>query len=545
VLLSAWTKERVVVSSTATRTRPSSLPPELSPRRELPPRRRKPGARLRNLIAFSLSLLVLFVSVGGYVVVQWFDGSIARIHLSLGQDRPKSAGAKGSQNWLLVGTDSREGSAGQFGDAPGERSDTTILTHLDAKGVTTNVSIPRDTLVTIPEFKNAAGETIPEHKAKFNSALSEGGASLLVRTVEKLTNVRVDHYVSVDLEGFSKISKALNGVPVCILQAPAGYAEDNGRLTNINDGYSGFHGKYGNQVVVGDQAVAFVRQRHGLPGSDFARIQRQQQFLGAVFRKATQANLLLNPVRVASLLSAIKDAITLDQDTSITDLEKLALSLRGVAASAIAFETLPTRGITMADTDQGAVSGNPNAPSLIPKGQTADVGNVLLLKQPDFATLVAKLKDQPVSAAPSAQASVAPKITKVSVAPADVFVTVQNGVGRTGLAGQVAGALQGKGFKVAPPNSADHIGYPTTLVRYAPGQIESAKTVAAAVPGSQLQEDATVSNGIVLTLGNNYTSVTSVQVIGQAAPTQPVTPSAAPTAAPLVTAASASNSCTY
>jgi LCP family protein required for cell wall assembly len=501
--------------------------------------------RARNLIALSVAFVVMLVSVGGYVVVQWFDGSIARIHLNLGQNRPASA-AKGSENWLLVGTDSRDGSGGAFGDAPGERSDTTILAHLDADGTTTNVSIPRDTLVTIPDYTDPKGEKIPAHKAKFNSAISEGGASLLVQTIEKLTNVRVDHYVSVDLEGFAKISNALNGVQVCIKQAPAGYAEDGGALTNINDGYSGFHGKYGEQTVTGNQAVAFVRQRHGLPGSDFARIQRQQQFLGSVFRKATQANLLLNPIKVASLLAAIKDSLTLDQNTSINDLEKLAIHLRGVAANQLVFDTLPTRGITLSDTDLGQLSGSPNAPSLIPNGQTQDVGNVLVVEPAPFAALIAKLKDE--KAPPPAKVAPAPKVPTVSVAPSNVFVTVQNGVGRSGLAGTVVAAMRMDGFQTASPHSADHTGYPISLVRYAPGNREAAVTVQAAIPGSQLKEDATVSNGIILTLGNNYTEVKAVQVKGQAAPvvSTPATPTAAPTtAAPVVTAASADNRCTY
>jgi hypothetical protein len=304
------------------------------------------------------------------------------------------------------------------------------------------------------------------------------------------------------------------------------------------------------QTVTGNQAVAFVRQRHGLPGSDFARIQRQQQFLGSVFRKATKANLLLNPIKVASLLSAIKDSLTLDQNTSINDLEKLAIHLRGVAANQLVFDTLPTRGITLADTDLGQLSGNPNAPSLIPNGQTQDVGNVLVVEPGPFATLMAKLKDEKPPVTPTSKAPAAPKITTVSVAPANVYVTVQNGVGRSGLAGTVVGALRMEGFQTATPHSADHTGYPISLVRYAPADKEAALTVQAAVPGSELKEDATVSNGIVLTLGNNYTEVKPVVVKGQPAPAAVASAAATPTpaattAAPVVTAASADNSCTY
>ncbi len=486
------------------------------------------------------------MSVGGWVVVKWFDGSIARIHLNLGQNRPADA-ASGSENWLLVGTDSRAGAGNQFGDAPGERSDTTILSHLDKDGTTTNVSFPRDTLVTIPEYTNSKGEKVVAHKDKFNVAIAEGGPSLLVQTVEKLTGIKVDHYVSVDLEGFSKISSALNGVPVCITPAPASANEDGGLITNINDGYSGFHGKYGEQVVAGFQAVAFVRQRHGLPDSDLSRIRRQQQFLGSVFRQATKANLLVNPVAVARLLSAIKDALTLDQNTSLTDLEKLAQHLRGVGANKIVFETVPTRGITMDDTNLGTLDGNPNAPSLTPNGQSASVGNVLIPVQPGFDNLIAKLKDQPPK--PVSSASPAPKVITVTVPPSQVTVTVQNGVGSQGLAGQVTAALKAEGFTTGAPARADRYGYTKSRIRYAPGQEAAARTVEAAIPGSELTEDSSVTGGIVLVVGQNYTMVKPVNVGGAGAPPSvQVTEAPAPTthvSAPPVTAASADNRCTY
>ena len=159
----------------------SVLPPELDPRGpRRPPKRRTPARRLVNLIAVVMSLVVVVASVGGYVVVQWFDGSIARIHLNLGQNRPADAGS-GTQNWLLVGTDSRAGAGGEYGDVPGQRSDTTILAHLDKDGTTTNVSFPRDSLVTIPAYTDSKGVTHPAHKDKFNSAISLGGPSLLVK----------------------------------------------------------------------------------------------------------------------------------------------------------------------------------------------------------------------------------------------------------------------------------------------------------------------------------------------------------------------------
>ena len=432
------------------------LPPELDPRGpRRPTKRRPPARRLINLIAVVMSLVVVIASVGGYIVVKWFDGSIARIHLNLGQNRPADAGS-GTQNWLLVGTDSRAGAGGQYGDVPGQRSDTTILAHLDKNGTTTNVSFPRDSLVTIPAYTDDKGVSHPAHKDKFNSAISLGGPSLLVRTVEELTGIRIDHYVSVDLEGFKKISQALNGVRVCILHSD--YKEkgpDGGTITNISDGFSGFHGVDGEQTVVGDQALAFVRQRHGLVNGDIGRIQRQQQFLGSVFRTATKVNLLFNPIAVARLLSAISGALTLDQNTHLQDLENLGLRLKGVDPSKVVFETLPQRGLESTDTNLGQVfTDSSGGLELIPKGQTASVGSVQILDQTGFNAMIAKLKDQAPPKATPSKAAKAPAAPKLTVAPSKVLVTVQNGVGRSGLAGEISRALAAGGFQTGAPATA-------------------------------------------------------------------------------------------
>jgi LCP family protein required for cell wall assembly len=520
----------------------SVLPPELDPRGPRRPKRsHEPGRRVVRLMALTLSVLVLIASVGGYAVIKWFDGSIARIHLNLGQDRPASA-AKGSENWLLVGTDNS--ATNDYGDRAGMRSDTTILTHLDADGTTTNLSFPRDSLVTIPAYTATDGKVTPEHKDKFNSAIALGGPSLLVKTVEKLTGVRIDHYVAVDLDGFSDISKALNGVKVCIL--PSTYHDPTDpAITNINDGFSGFHGVVGEQTVAGEQALAFVRQRHGLPRGDIDRIARQQQFLGSVFRAATQVKLLFNPIAVAKLLDAIKNSLTLDQDTSLMDLEKLGMRLKGVDPSKVLFETVPQRGLQPTDTDLGHVFTDAQGGlEIIPNGQTDSVGNVQIIDQNGFQAMLAKVKDEKPPA-PKASTSKAPATKKLTVAPSQILVNVQNGVGRQGLAGSVTTALKQEGFQTGLPAGAGSNAYSVSVVKYGAGQQDAARTVAAAVPGATLMADNTLTDGaITLIVGQNYSSVQPVAV-GAAVPAQPApTPSATATT-PANTAASAGNRCTY
>jgi LCP family protein required for cell wall assembly len=490
---------------------------------------------------------VLIVSIGGYAVVQWFNGSVARVHLDLGGKRPPKA-PSGSQNWLLVGTD-----AGRP-NVPGERSDTTILTHLDANGTTTNVSFPRDTLVTIPAYVDAQHVHHPAHKDKFNAAITLGGPSLLVETVQDMTNIRIDHYVSINLEGFKKISEALDGVEVCIRYSPLVQTYSEKGIThistNIDDSFSGFKGVDGPQKVVGDQALAFVRQRHGLPDSDLSRIERQQQFLGSVFRTATKGKLLFNPVAVTRLLEAVHGSLTLDDGTSLSDLEKLGQRLRGVDPSKVAFETIPTRSLAATDTELGTIdSSNPNVPELTPNGQSESVGSVQLLDQAGFNTMLAKLKGAsaagPTHAHPPATA---PSATPLTVPPAQIRVTVENGVGVNGLAGRVTSALAQDGFRTGVPGPAYSTGYAKSEIHYRPDDKGAALTVAAAVPGSILKPDTSVTDGVILIAGANFSRVLPLSGATQ----QPISPSASPRSSagtspsPVgVSAASEGNRCTY
>jgi LCP family protein required for cell wall assembly len=508
-----------------------------------------------KLLVALLSIAILLASVGGYAVVTWFNGSINRVQITYSANRPGSAPA-GSENWLLVGTDSRAGTNGEYGTGvEGQRSDTTILAHLDGNGTTTMVSFPRDTLVEIPQYRDPkTRQIVPAHMDKFNSAIMEGGASLLIETVENMTDIKIDHYVSVDLEGFSDISKALNGVEVCILPTPPGYSDPEPGLTNINDGYSGFHGIYGKQKVAGQSAVAFVRQRHGLPDGDIDRIKRQQQFLGSVFRAASQTGVLFNPVAITRLLTSLNHALTLDQDTSLTDLEKLAVRLRGVGTNQLFFETIPQRFLSYDDTDLGTVFEADGILQLTPKGQDKPVGSVQILEKAPFEAMMAKLKNEaPTTVAPSATPSVTPsrEPVPVNVPPANVLVTVEDGVGKAGLAQTVTTSLAKDGFRTGAPGPADRTGYATSVVRYGAGEKEVAETVAAAVPGSKLVQDPSVTGGVVLVVGANFKEVRAVALSDvpveptETPSTTPSAPSSSPTVPPAVSANDPGNRCTY
>lgn len=493
-----------------------------------------------QLLVAALSALVLVVSVGGYVVVRWFDGTIARLHLDLGNG---ATAADGTSNWALVGTDSRAGTGNEYGGTKavgGQRSDTTILAHIDKDGTTTMVSIPRDTYVTIPAYDDAKGQHHPAQKNKFNHAIEVGGPSLLVATLQQLTGLHVDHYAAVDLAGFKRITDAVGGVNVCVLRSfapPERTLNDAGTAyvtsTNTNDPFSGWHGGPGVLHVNGDQALAFVRQRHGLPEGDLNRIQRQQQFLGSVFRSATDKGTLFNPAHITSLLFGIRDALTLDDNTSSSDLESLAERLKGTDASKVVFTTLPVRGLK--ESDPGVFSAGNTL-------QLPDVGSVQVYDQQALDAFLAPLRGQKPSPSPSATPPTPAPV--VAVAPSKVRVEVRNGTTRPGLAGRVRTGLQQQRFRssVGPDEGS---AVTSSEVRYAGRDRAAADTVAAAVPGSVERADASLAPGtVLLVLGNSYTGLQTVRVKGQTSAAPTAAPQASTPVPPPVTAASPGNRCT-
>jgi LCP family protein required for cell wall assembly len=285
------------------------------------------------------------VSAGGWGVLRYYDGKVNHVRLTFASSatRPAPPGG-GTQNVLLVGSDSRGGTGGEFGQVEGERSDTTILAHLDANGSTTLVSFPRDLWVPIPAFTTGDGTGHGARRAKLNAAFALGGPSLLIQTIEGLTGIRVDHYVQIDFVGFQRITDALGGVTVCVKALPA---SQRGRFNNLDDKMSGWHGRVGQNVLNGAQALAFVRQRYGLPAGDLDRIRRQQQFLGAVFRSMTSTSTVTNPVKIVSVMDAATSALTVDRETSLSDLRLLAVRMQTVGSGGAAFTTVPARPATV------------------------------------------------------------------------------------------------------------------------------------------------------------------------------------------------------
>ncbi|MFG3287015.1 LCP family protein [Streptomyces sp. NPDC048111] len=248
------------------------------------------------------------------------------------RERPASV-VHDAQNLLLIGSDSRAGSNSSYGrdDGGSQRSDTTILLHLAAdRRTATAVSLPRDLMVDIPACGRPEGGTTKARFAQFNSAFEMGGAACTIRTVEKMTGVRIDHHMVVDFSGFKGMVDAVDGVEVC-LKDP------------VEDRQAHLKLPAGRQVLHGEQALGFVRSRHGFgDGSDTQRMDRQQQFLGSLMKKVQSNGVLLNPTRLFPVLDAATKSLTTDAGlNSLRALYDLVSSMRDIPTQNIHFLTVP------------------------------------------------------------------------------------------------------------------------------------------------------------------------------------------------------------
>jgi len=429
--------------------RPPGYAPEAPPERRpgtyppVRPRGRRTPGQLALLtvkvLAAGLSVIVLLVS--GFL---WFgyrnlNAKIGRVD-AIGSSTVADIDGR-DQNILLVGSDDRSTASPaelkELGTEmdPGKNTDTMILVHVPANGRrATAVSFPRDSWVTIPGFG----------KGKLNSAYADGafgsggkanpdrGRRLLVQTISELSGLRIDHYVEVDLLGFYRITNTVGGVQVCLRQ-PA------------KDRFSGIDLPAGRQTIKGKQALAFVRQRHGLPHGDLDRIVRQQYFLSALFRKMKSAGVIGNPIKLSRLLGDIGSSVRMDRGLEPL---QLARQVQGLVAGNIDFRTVPNKGTAH-------VAGR----------------DVVLLDTDALPAFFRSVTGGSSHGAAPAAGRTVPR--------SQVSVAVLNGAGRRGLATRTATDLRSAGFTVAAADNADGA-YDRTVVRFSSGQDAEAHTLAAA-----------------------------------------------------------------
>lgn len=396
-------------------------------------RSRNPIVTLARILAGALA--VLLVSGGSVAAIAAWDitssikPGIHLAHLPGHSDAPPpDIGAiDGGVNLLLAGTDTRTGQGGSFatkaelaGSSGVGNNDVTMMLHIaqDHHSVTV-VSFPRDAMVAVPACPQSGGGTYPaSSKVMLNTTLSRGGLSCVVLTIEKLTGVQIPFAAEISFDGVIALSDAVGGVTVCL-------------ATPIHDPYTNLDLDAGQQTIVGAQALAFLRTRHGVAdGSDLGRISNQQVFMSALARKITSGGVLGNPLMLYPLAKAAASNMVLsDTLTNPTTMVQIALALKDTGLANMVFLQYPT----MADPD------NPNrvvpltsAAAILDAALVADrpiqlsgtTGRAAVL---DPSAAVAPVTTPSQTAAPGGTAPVTPTATPTPVSATVVLPTSVTG----------------------------------------------------------------------------------------------------------------------
>ncbi|MGN6794234.1 MAG: LCP family protein [Streptosporangiaceae bacterium] len=285
--------------------------------------------RIAGIIAVLLSVVI----VGSVITYFYLDSKITRKNVLVDYSGRPPQGA--GTNWLITGSDSRQGltrkeerKLATGHDISGRRSDTIMVLHMPSNGGRPElISLPRDSYVPIPGHGSD----------KINAAYAYGGPRLLAETVQNVTGLRIDHFMSIGFGGFVRVVDAIGGVRMCLKQP-------------IVDRAAGLHLHKGCQTLDGAEALGFVRTRHTFATQDLQRIQNQRIFLRALLRKLTSAGVIANPFSSLPAASGVAGTLTVDNGTHLFQLLQVALALRNPITG-----TVPISGGFVTSTGEDAL----------------------------------------------------------------------------------------------------------------------------------------------------------------------------------------------
>jgi len=426
-----------------------------------------------SVLAILATLTVTFISLSAYAAYRGVYDSIHHVVVTSGELGKRPPKLNGSENILIIGSDARTGTHGKYGRGiQGSRSDTSMLLHISPTHTGAIViSFPRDT--EVPVFSCEADgsghpgqQDQPGSVEQLNWSFSNGGAPCLWRTLEQVTHIHIDHFVEVNFDGFKSIVDDVGGVPVC-LPYP------------IRDPASRLNLPAGKSVVQGNQALAFVRERHIGLGSDLQRINRQQIFLASLAQKIKQSSSLSNPAKLYSLVHDIASSLTTDSALSMTDMYAIANSLKGMSTSALQFIMAP----------------------VVPYPLNPD--NQVEFAQPSADQLFAAIAHDNHILKTARQADRAKPLP--TVRPGRVHLQVLNGTSVAGLAATTAGQLTARGFKVAATGNANGAASTTVIEYGSSAQMPEVNTLQKQIPGAQAKQVPSLHGSTLsLVLGSGF-----------------------------------------
>ncbi|GIH71834.1 LCP family protein [Sphaerimonospora thailandensis] len=377
----------------------------------------------------------------------------------LGSARPVKISK--AMNILIVGSDQRDGANARYGRMPGERTDTIILAHISPeRDGAVLISFPRDSLVELPACpakRNLPGQQ--PHIGMINESFNYGGIGCTWLTIERLTDIHIDHFVKVDFTGFKAMVNALGGVPVCIPQP-------------IHDTKAQLDLPAGRQVLKGEQALGYVRARYSLgDGSDIGRIQRQQMFLASMAKEAMSGETLTHPSKLFGFLDAVTKSLTTDPEFSVGVMKDLLTSAQGLTAGQIRFVTTPWR---YSVTQRGRVEWvQPQADNL-------------------FKMVAADRISKNV------------KSGQQKIPKSQVHIIVRNGSGLPGLATEAAAELEQRGYHIVKVETAAKP-YARTFVKYSPnGEARASRLIRELKKSRAFPVRKARTQTVVLVVGANW-----------------------------------------
>jgi LCP family protein required for cell wall assembly len=473
------------------------LPPELDPRgrrKHAHPSTRGGNARHASVLLVKVLSAALSIFIVVYIGYLWqtargLNQNVQRLTIkSIGGKSvdPKTGKTKTradidgqDQNLLIVGNDDRSQMTNaqvhqlRVGrDGGSLNTDSMMIVHVPADGSkATLISLPRDEYVSIPGYgmnKLNAAYALAYNDASGNAnAKRAAGADELVRTIENLTGLNIDHFVQVSLLGFVNISDAVGGVQVNLCKSVNDTVAYNRSVGQ--SGGSGLVLSKGQHTIKGVQALEFVRQRENLPNGDIDRTARQRYFLTAAFRKVASAGTLLNIGRLRNLITAVDKSIYVDSGLNILD---LARQMSNLSANNIVGKSVPFDHF--ADVNIG---GTPQSVEIVdPATVQAFVKNLI-------GTDTSAYKDA------------------TTVDPTSVTVDIENGGTVNGGASAASNTLKQAGFSTSTGNGLP--AQKATEIRYPKGMEAQAKTLAQYVPGATVDQAAGVQT-LTLVLGSDH-----------------------------------------
>jgi LCP family protein required for cell wall assembly len=444
------------------------------------------GPKTGYWVSCALAALVLTASGLSYSLVRDVGG--------IGGSHAIASGpSTGAQNILLMGLESRRdwngnilpasilaklhaGSAQAVANGTGGNdTNTLILIHIPAGGkAAVGFSIPRD------DWVNFAGTVGPQQQGKIDQAYgvsmyyeqaklrqqspdmsqdqlaflgNEAGRTAAVATVEKLTGVHIDHFAEVNLDGFYELARVFGGVEVC-LKHP------------VHDVNSGADFPAGVQHLNAAQALAFVRQRDGLPNGDLDRTHRQQAFLDSVMHQVRSEGVLGDLTKLKALLSVARQYVITDAGWNLLD---FATETQGLTSANLVFRTLPIQGYATID------------------GQDANAVDPAAIKAIVHAAF------DPAPHPQHSQHQSQPQAT----------VDVLNGGETAGLAGRISAALASAGYRAGRVGNAP--ARTTTAVRYGAGASADASKIAGLFGVTAAASTSIVPGHVEILLGASAT----------------------------------------